>query len=582
MAQARLHSSSPFSARDSPRGRRTDDSPSRQLQWELERALSQIHLHEIERSKLHAYQKRQQQEELDARESAQAEAHRIELNAAKAQHEVVRKQAEAVLQAYIKQEEEDRQRREEEERRRLEEEERRRKAEAEAKAQAQEREQARKRAEEERRAREENERREREERARQEAERQAKQKAEEEEKDRREKAAAEQRQREEKAKAEQEAALRKQEAEKAAAAKVSTPQPAALGPGKDISRASEVEAQHANYLVLHKKLKKFRADFWVAAKKDPGLKPHVGDMRRAIRTSVGQLTDDKAGNKKAHDRVRSTLQQALKDRPSPPVSVSEYLPTHLNLGDNGTTTIPSLALYLLSIFSKAVISGFVGECAVNPKAAEPIGTLVAQIFSMPELQFPRNVPSTADPSQLSKPTSVSLISILMSKFHATAPILFGIYGRESTAAGKHRLGWRLDRITDDPDSKKAFVNENKHYDRLTGLGVGYASIALRNFSKAKVSNPWPPVHYWASLAHIANTPPQEVQTSHLVLLKSMLENNAIERFVLFFGAAGIAALRQVAVDFPRTLPKELQEKPATKTLVLMVEGWKKEKHFSLA
>ncbi|KAH0843170.1 RNA export mediator Gle1 [Fonsecaea pedrosoi] len=571
MGQARLHSSSPL-VRDSPRGRRTDDSPSRQLQWELERALSQIHLHEIERSKLHAYQKRQEQEELDARESAQAEAHRIELNAAKAQHEIVRKQAEAVLQAYIKQEEEDRQRREEEERRRVEEEERQRRAEAEARAQAQEKERQRQRAELERRAREEKERLEHEERVRLEAERQAKQKAEEAENERREKEAAEQRQREKQAKAEQEAALRRQEAEKAAAVKAAPPQPAARTQDRGINPASEVEVQHANYLVLHKKLKKFRADFWVAAKKDPALKPHVGDMRRAIRTSVGQLTDDKVGNKKA----------AFRDRPSPPVSVSEYLPAHLNLGDNGTTTIPSLALYLLSIFSKAVISGFVGECAVNPKAAEPIGTLVAQIFSMPELQFPRNVPSTADPSQPSKPTSVSLISILMSKFHATAPILFGISGRESTAAGKHRLGWRLDRITDDPDSKKAFVNENKHYDRLTGLGVGYASIALRNFSKAKVSNPWPPVHYWASLAHIANTPPQEVQTSHLVLLKSMLENNAIERFVLFFGAAGIAALRQAAVDFPRTLPREMQEKPATKTLVLMVEGWKKEKNFSLA
>ncbi|OAP54370.1 hypothetical protein AYL99_11471 [Fonsecaea erecta] len=582
MARARLHSSSPFSTRDSPRGRRTDDSPSRQLQFELERALGQIHLHEIERSKLHAYQKRQQQEELDARESAQAEAHRVELNAAKAHHEVVRKQAEAVLQAHIKQEEEERRRREEEERRRLEEEERRRRAEAEAKARAWEKEQARRRAEEERKAREEKERLEREERARQDAERQAKQKAEAEERQRREEEAAEQKQLEEKARAEQEAALRRQEAEKAAAAKVSTPQPTPLPQGKTINPTSEIETQHANYLALHKKLKRFRSEFWVAAKKDPALKPHVGDMRRAIRISVGQLTDDKAGNKKAHDRVRSTLHQALKDRPSPPVSVSEYLPAHLNLGDNGTITIPSLALYLLSIFSKAVIGGYVGECAVNPKAAEPIGTLVAQIFSMPELQFSRNVPSTADATQSSKPTSVSLISILMSKFHATAPILFGIYGRESTAAGKHRLGWRLDRITDDPDSKKAFVNENKHYDRLTGLGVGYASIALRNFSKAKVSNPWPPVHYWASLAHIANTPPQEVQISHMVLLKSMLENNAIERFVLFFGAAGVAALRQAAVDFPRALPKDLQDKPATKTLVLMVESLKKEKNFSLA
>jgi nucleoporin GLE1 len=254
------------------------------------------------------------------------------------------------------------------------------------------------------------------------------------------------------------------------------------------------------------------------------------------------------------------------------------LPAHLNLGDNGTTTVPSLLLYLLSIFSKAVMAAFVGECAVNAKAAEPIGTLVAQIFSMPDLQFARNAPANGS----SRPVpSQSLIPILMCKFHAAAPILFGISGSESTAAGKLRLGWRLDRIDDSADSKRAFTTQNKHYDRLTGLGVGYASIALRNFSKARFQNPWPPVHFWSSLAHIINTPPQEVQTSHLILLKNMLENNSIDRFVLFFGAAGIAALRQAVVEFPKTLPHEMQEKQVAKSLQLMMEGWKKENHFSL-
>lgn len=251
--------------------------------------------------------------------------------------------------------------------------------------------------------------------------------------------------------------------------------------------------------------------------------------------------------------------------------MSDYLPPDLSLLDEGRTTVPSLVLYLLSVFSKAIINAFVGECAVNSKAAEPVGTLVAQIFSMPELQFARNV----NPH---RPVTVSLISVLMCKFHASAPALFGIYGPESTAAGRLRIGWRLEKLSND---KKAFVGENKHYDRLTGLGVGYASIALRNFSKAKVQNPWPPVHYWSSLAHIVNTPPSEVQTSHLILLKSMLENNAIDRFLLFFGAAGIAALRQAVVEFPRSLPRELQEKPVSKALTLMVESWKKEKHFSL-
>ncbi|EXJ81657.1 hypothetical protein A1O1_07722 [Capronia coronata CBS 617.96] len=587
MAQAKLHSS-PLAARSSPRQRRNDDSPSRQLQFELERAFSQIHLHEVERQKLHVYQRRQQQEELDTRELAQAEVHRAELNVANAQHEIVRRQAEAVLQAYIKQEEEE-QRRRAEERRRLEQEERRK----------QEEELARKRAEEERKAREENERRKREERAKAEAERQAiyeKQKAEAEEKQRIERETAEKRRRDEQqaqaqaqAQAERAAALQKEEAEKqAASAKVPPPGPATARPAQSGNQPSgslpDSERLHQSYLAIHRKLKVFRKEFWEMVKKEPTLKPHVGDMRRAMRTSVGQLTDDKVGNKKAHDRVKMTLLRALSELPSPPVSVNDYLPPHLSLHDEGRTTIPSLALYLLSFFSKAIISTFVGECAVNSKAAEPVGTLVAQIFSMPELQFARNTPSDRpnaqgiSPPSANQPATVPLISVLMCKFHATAPALFGIYGPETTSAGRLRLGWRLEKLSDD---KKAFVTENKHYDRLTGLGVGYASIALRNFSKAKVHNPWPPIHYWSSLAHIINTPPSEVQTSHLILLKSMLENNAVDRFVLFFGAAGVAALRQAVVDFPLSLSRELQEKPVSKALGLMVESWKKDKHFSL-
>ncbi|KAK4949748.1 hypothetical protein LTR10_011590 [Elasticomyces elasticus] len=562
-----LHSS-PFQARNSSRSRRNEDSPSRQLQFELERAFSQIHLQEVERQKLHAYQRRQQCEELDAKESAKAEAHRAELNVATAQHEIVRQQAEAVLQAYLKQEEEERRRREEE-RRRQEEEARRR----------HEEEQARKRAEQERKEREERERREREQRAREEAERYAinerqkaeaqKAEAEAEANKRKEEETARRKQQEEQAKAEQEARTKKVEAAATASAPIP---PRSVAPTPVSSKSSTTEAEHQNYLAIHKKLKRFRSEFWEKVKKDPSLKPHVGDMRRAIKTSVGQLTDDKVGNKKAHDRVRLTLHKALNEVPSPPVPVSDYLPAHLSLHDGGETTVPSLVLYLLSMFSKAIINAFVGECAVNSKAGEPIGTLVAQIFSMPELQFSRRVAAGSAPS------SESLISILMCKFHASAPALFGVYGPETTSGGRRRIGWRLDEIS---DGKKAFVTENKHYDRQTGLGIGYASIALRNFSRTRFSNPWPPIHFWSSLAHIVNTPSSEVQTTHLILLKSMLENNAIDRFVLFFGAAAIAALRQALIEFPRTLPREMQEKPISKALGLMIDAWKTEKHFRL-
>ncbi|KAJ9609893.1 hypothetical protein H2200_006222 [Cladophialophora chaetospira] len=577
MAQARLHSS-PFSARNSPRGRRNDDSPSRQLQWDLERALGQLKLHEIETSKLHAYQKRQQQEDLDAQEAAQAHVHRLELNAATAQHEVVRKQAEAVLHAYIKNEAEERRRREEEaERQRLEEEERRKKAE----------EEARRRVEAERIAREKRETREREDRARREAEHRENERREairQQEKD-----AAERKQQEDRERANQEAAHKKQQDEEAraataaAATKAALPTPAStsqLAPGHTQVAASSIEKQHNEYLALHKRLKTFRKEFWASARQNAALKPHVGDMRRELRTCIGKLSDDKKNNKTSTDLVKSTMIKALQELPSAPVPVNDFLPAHLNLGDNGATTVPSLVVYLLSIFSKAVIAAFVGECVVSPKSAEPIGTLIAMVFSMTEFQYARHSTSPADPSG-PVPTQ-SLIPILMCKFHATAPILFGISGSESTAAGKLRLGWRRDIVGDANDGQRAFAPPSKHYDRLTGLGVGYTSIALRNFARAKMQNPWPPTHFWSSLAHIVNTPPKDFQTSHMLLLKNMLENNAIDRFVLFFGAAAVAALRQAVVELPKTLPREMQGRPETKALQIMVEGWKTENHFSLS
>ena len=189
--------------------RRSDDSPSRKVEYDLDRAFSQVHLHHAECQKLDSFQRRQQQEELDAKEMAQAEVHRKEINFATAQHELVRQQAEAVLRSYLKKEEEERRKREEE-RRRQEEEEEKRRQEAEA---------ARRRAEQERREREERDRREKEERERAEKERLAilqKQKVEAEEKQRKEREATEQAQREEneriereqKEKADQETALK--------------------------------------------------------------------------------------------------------------------------------------------------------------------------------------------------------------------------------------------------------------------------------------------------------------------------------------------------------------------------------------
>lgn len=288
--------------------RRSDDSPSRKVEYDLERAFSQVHLHHAECQRLDSFQRRQQQEELDAREMIQAEVHRKEINYATAQHELVRQQAEAVLRSYLKKEEEER-RKLEEERRRQEEEEEKRRQEAEA---------ARRRAELERREREERERLEREEREKAEKERLTileKQKAEEEEKQRKEREATAQAQREEslrlereqQEKQDRETALKQQqqqrEADKTrAVTSVNASQAAPTIPGQKPTQSTsstrhDLEAEHKHYLAIHQRLKTFRKDFWDNTRKNPALKPHVGDMRRAMKTSIGQLTDDRVGNR---------------------------------------------------------------------------------------------------------------------------------------------------------------------------------------------------------------------------------------------------------------------------------------------
>lgn len=292
------------------------------------------------------------------------------------------------------------------------------------------------------------------------------------------------------------------------------------------------------------------------------------------------------------ERVKTTLLSALREIPSPPANMYDFLAAPPSSGTAAGASaagqagqpqvpVPSLLIYLLSIFSKAVMSAFVGECAVNPRAAEPIGTLVAQIFSLPDLQFPLAPAGFGPNSGPVKKTS--LVDVLLCKMHAAAPVLFGISGPESTTAGRTRLGWRLE-FAHDGVTEKSFVSAQRQYERLTGIGSGYSSIALRNFSKSKVlTNPYPPRHMWETVATIVDTPPQHVTVSHLVVVRSMFENwGNVERFVLFFGGAGVAALRELMVNWVQKLPRELSKRGEGMAITLLVEQWEKDKHFSLA
>ena len=188
---------------------------------------------------------------------------------------------------------------------------------------------------------------------------------------------------------------------------------------------------------------------------------------------------------------------------------------------------PACLLFLLNHFAKNIISQFISESAVDPKSADCIGVLAVTVFARPPYLF----------------NGQSLIDVLWAKYHKHCPVLFGISGSERTKEGRAKLGWQVDLGTN------SFVREQEHYDRTSGLGAGFAAITLRDFSKSKNANPAPNRIYWESLARILNTPAQEVQPTHFVVLKAMV-SNSVSRIIGLFGGAGTAALRQALIYFP--------------------------------
>jgi nucleoporin GLE1 len=140
-----------------------------------------------------------------------------------------------------------------------------------------------------------------------------------------------------------------------------------------------------------------------------------------------------------------------------------------------------------------------------------------------------------------------MIDILMAKFRVACPTLFGYNGRQTTEQGRARLGWKK--------QDGQWMSEQQHVNRMKGLGVGYASIALRDFSRSSNTNPWPPSKYWTSMANILNTKPAEISDTQCVVLRAMLLLYE-EKFVAFYGTAAIAALRKALVEFPKMVPTQ--------------------------
>ncbi|KAI0525465.1 GLE1-like protein-domain-containing protein [Xylaria bambusicola] len=310
--------------------------------------------------------------------------------------------------------------------------------------------------------------------------------------------------------------------------------------------------QTDQYVVIHQNLKKLRASLAEQAKTLPPLKARMGDMRRELRKSLGQIVAEKGANKKQITTIQKLLEESLSGSvPSAMVDPSQYVIDERGPMEGALRNeaqLPSLFLYLLNIFAKTIINQFINECGAQPKAADPLGVIAAQIFSNKFYHW----------------RGRTLVDILMAKYRVACPVLFGYHGSESTEQGRARLGWRRDGT--------GWAPEQQHIDRMKGLAVGYAAISLRDFSRSPNTNPWPPSKYWTSLAKVVNTPPAEISNTQCVVLRGMIEIYE-ERFIYFYGSAAIAALRLALVDFPN---KAQAKTPGTSGLQVLAQMLKRD------
>ena len=223
-------------------------------------------------------------------------------------------------------------------------------------------------------------------------------------------------------------------------------------------------------------------------------------------------------------------------------------------GGDAQWQAPGLLLYLLNIFAKSIIAQFIDEASVSPKSADPVGVVAVSIFADQAFQWQRR----------------PLIDILMAKYHYVCPVLWGVHGSEKTESGRKRLGWG--RI----ESGGPWVSEQRHGERMTGLGAGYAALTLRDFSKSKLRNPLPALNYWRSLAFIINTAPDEAVETHFLILKAMVEHY-VPKFIGLYGGAAIAALQKALVEFPARAPKSV----AASAVAVLPEVLKRDHNLTL-
>ncbi|RAL59579.1 hypothetical protein DID88_006572 [Monilinia fructigena] len=164
-------------------------------------------------------------------------------------------------------------------------------------------------------------------------------------------------------------------------------------------------------------------------KQNVPFKKMLGDYRRAIRQTCGQLTGERGANKESLMKIMNLLKETLFKVQSPGIDPSNYMaskPNPVEGAMNNGDQLPSLFIYILNFFSKSIVAQFTTEAGVRPETAGPVGIIAVQIFTTPEFMW----------------RGTSLIDILMAKMRVSIPTVFGIRGSEKTEEGRARIGWQ--------------------------------------------------------------------------------------------------------------------------------------------
>jgi nucleoporin GLE1 len=216
----------------------------------------------------------------------------------------------------------------------------------------------------------------------------------------------------------------------------------------------------------------------------------------------------------------------------------------------------ALLIYFLNILAKKLVAQLARESGVSAKLADAIGILGSTIFAQDDCHIKGH----------------HMGDIVLAKFHRDCPVLFGIYGPEDTDAGKARLGW----AKEGQKGQQNWVDFQTHLTNMTGYGVGFAALTLRNYEKSKNQNPLPVYHFWRAVALITNTPDNEITNTHCIVLKAMIENNE-ERIVQFFGDFGLALMKRALIEFPLRAGQSEKGNVAAKAMLALAEKMEKEK-----